>query len=279
MEIADSDTYKLPAGLNIAVNGSGRIQLRAADGCRPTLLLGAAIELKGGEDAQVDLNGLLLAYQPPSPGAGVPDNLIHAPDGGANKLSQLVLTHCTVVPGWAVDTSGFPLQAYTGKPTLKVDTSGLRVVINQSIVGTLWINLEATATLTDSIVDAATVPGIDGTGMSGVAYAASVDKTTGEPSPGGALTMNGCTVIGKVYASLLSLVSDCILWAKLSTADVAASCGRRHFGPAAASKAAFDSATSRRTPLCPANLIVSAPRNRCSIRCAMAIRPMPSSGR
>jgi hypothetical protein len=33
------------------------------------------------------------------------------------------------------------------------------------------------------------------------------------PAPGGALTLTGCTVIGKVYATLLSLVSDSVIWA------------------------------------------------------------------
>jgi hypothetical protein len=34
--------------------------------------------------------------------------------------------------------------------------------------------------------------------------------------------MIGCTVIGKVYASLLQLISNCIFWAELSDADTAA---------------------------------------------------------
>jgi hypothetical protein len=34
--------------------------------------------------------------------------------------------------------------------------------------------------------------------------------------------MIGCTVVGKVYASLLQLVSNCIFWAQLSDADTAA---------------------------------------------------------
>ena len=32
--------------------------------------------------------------------------------------------------------------------------------------------------------------------------------------------MNGCTVIGKVYASLLSFVSDCLFLAELTEADI-----------------------------------------------------------
>jgi len=55
-----------------------------------------------------------------------------------------------------------------------------------------------------------------------VAYAATVDTVTKRPQPGGALTLTGCTVVGKVYASLLSLVSNSIVWAELSAADLAA---------------------------------------------------------
>jgi hypothetical protein len=79
----------------------------------------------------------------------------------------------------------------------------------------LWINGQATANLSDSILDA--------TDPSGVAYVASLDLTTKQPHAGGALTLQGCTVVGKVYASLLTLVSDSLIWARLSPADVAAS--------------------------------------------------------
>lgn len=231
VEIGDSASYVVSGGSNgltITVKASGHIQLRAADGCRPTLILGDAISAQGGADAALDLNGLLITYAPPSAGPTIPPALVYVPDGGANKLSSLTLTHCTLVPGWALTPSGAPLTtagppqpAYAGMPTLQADASGLQVAINQSIVGTLWINLEATASLTDSIIDAAETSATDPTDISGVAYVASVNAS-GAPSPGGALTMNGCTVIGKVYASLLSLVSDCIFWTELSAADLAA---------------------------------------------------------
>ena len=40
-----------------------------------------------------------------------------------------------------------------------------------------------------------------------------------EPSGGAALTLTGCTVVGKVHAALLTLVSDSIVWAALAAAD------------------------------------------------------------
>jgi hypothetical protein len=203
------------------VAADARIQLRAADSCHPTLNLGDAITATGGPDSTIYLNGLLIAY---TGSASPPPPLIHAPKP-RNQLSKLELAHCTLVPGLGLQPStdpaspGAPVPAFPDAPVLVAEASGVQVTIRQSIVGALWISLEATANLTDSIVDSAD-RGANQTGISGVAYVANVDAV-GKPSPGGALTKNACTVSGKVHASLLTLVSDCILWAELSDADLA----------------------------------------------------------
>lgn len=211
VEVTDSATYREPGGLTVPVGASGHIELRAADGARPVLLLGAEMSVSGGAESVFSVNGLWIAYDPP-PAAPIPPALIHAP-AGANRLSQLAITHCTLAPGWALTPKGDPQAAYSGLPTLLAETSGLQVAISRSIVGGLWINELAAAQIADSIVDAA-APSLP-------AYAATVDAS-GRPQPGGALTLQGCTVIGKVYASLLTLVSDSIVWAQLSPADRAA---------------------------------------------------------
>jgi hypothetical protein len=215
VEITDSGSYKEPGGLLVAVKANGHIELRAADACRPTLVLGGEISVTGGAESLFDMNGLVLAYAPPAPSAPPPAAVVHAPDGGSNLLSHLGLTHCTLIPGWALTPQGNPQPVYFGLPTLVADTPGLQVVIQKSILGGLWVNRLATANLSDSIVDA--------TDSSGVAYVAGIDHATRQPHPGGALTLQGCTVVGKVYASLLALVSDSIVWASLSQADLAAS--------------------------------------------------------
>jgi hypothetical protein len=212
VEVTDSAIYSEPNGLNISVRANGHIELRAADECRPTLLVGKEISITGAAESEFDLNGFLIAYAPPS-GATTPAALLHVPATSGNVLATLALTHCTLVPGWALQSNGAPQAAYSGLPSLLVEISGLAVQINQSILGPLWLNGQSTASLTDSILDA-TDPTI-------VACVAGIDSATKRPSPSGALTMQGCTVIGKVYASLLSLVSDCIFWAELTEADVA----------------------------------------------------------
>ena len=215
VEITDSRRHRAPDGLNVTMNANGHIELRAADGFRPTLSVGAEITVTGGSNSIFDLNGLLVTYDPPKKGGSLPVALVHAPNGGSNQLSYLGLTHCTLVPGWALEPNGSPKSAYSGLPTLLVEASGVQVVVQRSILGGMWVNGQATANLSDSIMDA--------TDPTRVAYVATVDTTTNRPQPGGALTLQGCTVVGKVYASLLSLVSDSVVWAALTAADQAGS--------------------------------------------------------
>jgi hypothetical protein len=213
VEITDSGRYPESSGLAVKVKANGHIELRAADGSRPTLILGAEMLVTGGAESAFDLNGLVVTYAPPSPGATLPPALVHAPDTGSNQpqLSHLGLTHCTLVPGWALTPQGNPQPAYSGQPTLLAEAPGLQVVIQKSILGSLWVNGQATASLSDSIVDA--------TDAFAVAYVATVDPATKQPQPGGALALQGCTVVGKVYASLLSLASNSIFWTALAASD------------------------------------------------------------
>jgi hypothetical protein len=214
VEITDSAIYGEPSGLSISAKASGHIELRAADGCRPTVILGGEISITGGAESSLDLNGLVIGYAPPSSGATVPPALLHVPNNSANQLSHLGLTHCTLVPGWALTPAGDPQPAYLGLPTVLAESSGVQIVVQKSIVGGLWVNVESTANVSDSIVDA--------TDMAAVAYVATINTATNRPQPGGALTLTGSTVVGKVYSSLLTLVSDSIVWAELSAADEAA---------------------------------------------------------
>jgi len=219
LEITDNGTYSLavdtsgsvpiPLALNIPADAT--FEFRAADGCRPTILLGGELEVSGGSNSSLYLNGLLFTYSPPSGGGAPPPSLLHATGATSNQLENLGITHCTFVPGWALNPDGSPQPAYAGLPVIFAETADLTLQIVRSIVGTIWVNREVTASLTDSILDATT--------MSGVAYAAATDATGLSPQPGGSLSLSGCTVVGKVYASLLSLVTDSIIWADRSMAD------------------------------------------------------------
>ncbi|HTW47747.1 MAG TPA: hypothetical protein VMD92_07355 [Acidobacteriaceae bacterium] len=224
VEVSNSGVYSEPNGLDVSVRANGHIELRAADGSRPTLILGNTISVTGatisgvsGVESAFDLNGFLIAYAPPETTSKPPAALLYSPAAKANALTSLGITHCTFVPGWALESNGEPKTTSTGAltypgPAVLDDSAGLAVTIAQSILGPLYLNAESTASLTDTILDARS--------STGVAIVASIDSGTNVPVASGALTMNGCTVVGKVYASLLSLVSDCIFLAELTEADV-----------------------------------------------------------
>jgi hypothetical protein len=217
VEVSDSAVYSEPAGLTVSVRANGHIELRAADSSRPTLSLGGTISVTGGSAGQFTLNGFLITYAPPQAPSEPPAALLSSPAVNSNELTSLGITHCTFVPAWALQPNGEPQQNSSGAltypgPAVLIDHSGLAVTIAQSILGPLYLNGESTASLTDTILDAS--------GPTDVAIVASIDASTNVPVASGALTMNGCTVIGKVYASLLTLVSDCIFVAELTEADV-----------------------------------------------------------
>jgi len=206
LEISASGEIDAPAGpLAIDVPGGATVEIRARDGARPLLKLDGEIRALGGANSTLIFNGLLVAAAAPMvPGAPGSSALIVLPDklqdGSTNELA-LQLTHCTLTPGWALTPYGEPLQK--DAVTLVAQTSSAAITVQSSILGPIRAPERVAVTLADSILDA--------TAADGVAYA----DPDGE-SGGGALTLNGCTVVGKVHAKELALVSDSIIWAEAS---------------------------------------------------------------
>jgi hypothetical protein len=156
------------------------------------------------------LNGIVMAAQetftPPSTAPALLNiPLTRTSAGTENLLAELTLTDCTLVPGWGFDAAtddGQPQQAAEpNTPVLQLGANAVALTANNTILGGMLSNPLATVSLTNCIVDA-TDPG-------STAY----DATTDDGSGGAALTMNGCTVVGRVHASVLQYVTDCIFWA------------------------------------------------------------------
>lgn len=213
LEITNSQIYPQTGTLVLSVDlpAGKTLEFRAADGARPTLLLDGEITVTGAASSTFVLNGLLIAgNQTMNPGSPSPAALLHAPlfapDGTLNQLGQLSLTHCTLVPGWSVTTQGVP--RFGASPCLIAEPSGLQLAVNKSIVGGVRAGQLVITTAADSIFDA--------TDRTNIAYA-NLDGSTG----GGALSLDGCTVIGKVHATVLSLVSNSIFWAEATSDKVA----------------------------------------------------------
>jgi hypothetical protein len=194
VQIGNSGRYEDEQSLSMALSASQQLELRAANGQRPTIVLNENdnFEITGGENSEVILNGLLIA------GARV---TIPSTD---NLLRKVTFRHCTLVPGLTLSIDGEPLQPDV--PNLIVEMENVTVVIDHCIIGAIRSDLGATIEINDSIVDA--------TASTGIAFA-SLDPD--EDNPGGILELQNSTVIGKVFAAAMPLVSNTIFFSELLT--------------------------------------------------------------
>jgi hypothetical protein len=211
VQITDSRTYPETGSLTLIIDvpAGMSLELRGAEGFRPTLLLDGEISVSGDASSSFYLNGLLITGSASvAPASPTPAALVHVPanrpDASTNALEKLSISHCTLVPGWSVDAQGTP--RFATQPALIAEPAGLGVIATRSILGAIRTSEFVITNATDSIVDA--------TDPTNVAYAA-LDGSSG----GGALTLLGCTVVGKVHATLLTLVSNSIFWAGLVHGD------------------------------------------------------------
>lgn len=191
VEITDSGRYE--ETLNIAAAAGQRIELRAANGHRPTLILAGEFTLRGGDDSEIVLNGLLIG-----------GHRLLVPAVAGNLLRRLHLRHCTLVPGRTLAPDGAPQTP--NEPALRAEIADLKLRAERCILGGLRVVEGAEASLQDCILDA--------TSLSRVAYAALDDNGIGGP-----LSLDACTTIGKLHALKFPLISNSILLAELATGD------------------------------------------------------------
>ncbi|MEP6779519.1 MAG: hypothetical protein ABJC26_06485 [Gemmatimonadaceae bacterium] len=189
VEIKDNGRYT--DALAISAPHGAHIELRAADGRRPAIALGAELVIDLKDDADVTLNGLLLL------GA-----TIRVP--ATAKRGTLRIKHCTLVPGITLNVDGTPKQPTL--PSIVIESDLVTLEIDHSIVGGIRAHADANVSVTSSIVDA--------TDPTAVAYAA-LDGI----SAGGEISIVNSTVTGKVHSRVLRLVSNSILNARLAVAD------------------------------------------------------------
>jgi len=208
VEIVDSgrylDTGAGLAALTLAAGSDETIELRAAEGRRPTLVLTHPITVRGDARSHVRINGLLIS-----------GNAVAVPKTN-NHLEDLAIVHCTLVPGRSLNAKGSP--AAPGEPSIIVEMAELSVTIERSIVGALRVDRRARASATDSIIDAGA--------QTALAYA----EVAGTIRPGGALELESSTVIGLVRAETLSC-SNTILLGRAVVRRRQEGCVRFSFAP------------------------------------------------
>ncbi len=184
---------------SILLGPHDRLTLRAEDGSRPVLALHdqaesgpTSLRITGTGSRRGDLPRIVL------------DGLMVT--GGSvqvrGEVGQLVVRHCTFVPGWSLDALGLPRSPE--EASLELTDTPVSVEIEHSILGTVVVSGDGTATepnrilLADSVLDAthrnlAALAGPEGR------YAHAL------------LSARRTTVIGSVRTRAVEVVENCLL--------------------------------------------------------------------
>lgn len=189
VELRDSERFNGVFAIDAAADQ--RIELRAANGERPVLGLTADLEITGAAKSEVTLNGLMIA-----------GGALVVPDNGTNALRRLTLRDMTLLPGISAAADGTPAQPLA--PSLVIEAPNVLVEIERSVLGSIRAHPSTVIVIRDSALDATerqhvVLAGLDHLG------------------PGGLVTIENSTVIGKVHAHVFTLVSNTILDAALGT--------------------------------------------------------------
>ena len=217
VQILDSRRYAAPATITATTPAPGaadrEVVLRSANRTRPLLLRADQLRLAMDPDTSVVLNGLVLA--------GAPLVLEEAADA---RPRTLVLRHCTLVPGLTRDPDGAPHSV--GRASLIVLHPFASITLDHCVVGPIVAVEGAEVTANDSVIDA----GGDGEiafcgrppagGGALLTVSTAAERQTGDGlAPGGHLTLEACTVLGKVHAQRLDVSDSLLLAARTGAAD------------------------------------------------------------
>jgi hypothetical protein len=193
IKIGDSGRY--PESI-AQINAAGRqVEIRGADGCRPTLILGQRLKITGDENGAVTLNGLLI---------GGEQILVTRVSSTSPSLGHLRLRDCTIAPRLNVDAQGAATLATV--PALEIDAPNTVVEIERCIIGAIRVGPDVTVRLKSCIVDAGTTSDVALADLSGAGAA-------------GTWRIENCTIRGKVKVAVLELASNTIFLGDLAPGD------------------------------------------------------------
>lgn len=193
IELLDSDVYV--EEIAIALRAGQRLELRAASGCRPVIqpvdIVNRPDALRAecaeeGPPARLTLDGLLVAKRSVQI---------------SGNIGQIVIRHCTLVPGWSLGPDCEP-ESET-EPSLElIDVAG-PVQIERTITGSIQVTKDEVQTdplalcVSDSILDA-TRPDFEALGAPGCPVAHVV------------ATVLRCTVFGRLNVHAIDLAENSI---------------------------------------------------------------------
>jgi hypothetical protein len=187
VQVDDSGRYAENIALIDAT--SRQVEIRGADGCRPTLVLGQLLKITGDASGALTLNGLLLGGE----------QIL-----ATGSLGHLRLSHCTVLPKLNVDPGGS--ATLSPLPALEIDAPNSVVEIESCIIGPIRVGPDVTVRLKNCIVDAGTTNDVALADVAGTGAA-------------GTWRIENCTIRGKVKVAVLELASNTIFEGSVSSGD------------------------------------------------------------
>jgi hypothetical protein len=217
VQIQDSRPYAAPATITATTPASGAFErdvvLRSANRARPVLSRNDQVRLAMEPDTTIVLNGLVLA--------GAPLVIEESADAEPRRL---VLRHCTLVPGLTRDPDGS--AHFVGRASLIVLHPFASVTLDHCVVGPIVAVEGAEVTANDSVLDASDEDEVafcgraPAGGGSLLTVSTAADRQTGDGlEAGGHLTLEACTVLGKVHAQRLDVSNSLLLAARAGAAD------------------------------------------------------------
>jgi hypothetical protein len=213
VEILDSRTYAAPATVTATTPASGasdrKVVLRSANRARPLLTRNDQLRLAMDPGTTVELNGLVLAGGP-----------LVIEESADTEARNLVLRHCTLVPGLRRNADG--TADSVGRASLIVLHPFASVTLDHCIVGPVVAVEGAEVSASDSVIDASAEDEVAycgraaGTGT----VTTAADRDTGDGlAAGGRLTLDACTVVGKIHADRLDTSNSLLLAARAGGGD------------------------------------------------------------
>lgn len=200
IEIQDSRDYVEPT--IIKLEAGDRLELRAANGCRPVIRIlnlntnkpdYLRIESEGddGKPRHLTLDGLLIVER----GIQV-----------TGKITEVAIRHCTLVPGWSLQ-EGIEMKD-GARPSLYLNSTTARLIIEKSILGYIQVDQDEVGTdplsmrIEDSILDAVSPENM------------ALDASQC-PVAHAILTILRSTVLGETQVHAIELAENCIFYGKV----------------------------------------------------------------
>ncbi len=225
IELADSAVFVDP--LNITLDENRTLQIRAANRARPVIRLldwqtdlPDALRVAMAAGSRFTLDGVIVTGRPLNITGPYRDPKPQATPSTCG--SEVVIRHCTLVPGWALRGDCEPMRP--AEPSLEVVNLRARVRIEHSIVGSIAIHEDEVRIdpielhISDSIVDATSAQR-EAIGAPGYAVAHAV------------LSIERSTVFGIVDVHAIALASDSIFTSCLNVARRQLGCMRFCYVP------------------------------------------------